>query len=561
MKKIDFMFKIKALVVVLFSLSMIWSCAKRGTITGGDKDKTPPKMLSSVPKNLSTNFNKNVIKIYFDEFIKLKDLQKQLIISPFMKTAPTILPQGNPSKYVTIKINDTLQANTTYSFNFGQSIVDNNEGNAFPHLKYVFSTGALIDSLSVGGTIKDSYEKSTDNFVNVMLYEVDDKYNDSVIFKKTPRYVANTLDSLTTFKIDNVKAGKYKLVALKESNTNYKFDPNKDKIGFYDQIISVPDSANYELSLFKEEIKFKPKKPVQASGNRILVGYEGDAENLKINVKQAEKPIPYKVTKFPDKDSVQVWFAPIKNDSLQLNLSNKNYKKDFVVKIKNQRLDTLKFSVKQTAIKPKDKFIITASIPLEKFDVKKMMLTKKDSSKVEFKTNYDEFNQNLEFLFEAEPAEKYKLLVLPNAIQDYLGKPNDTLSYNFTSKAASDFGNLKVNLENVKLFPVIAELTDAKGKILASEYSEKQTSVTFLLLEPEKYLLRVVYDENKNKKRDTGNYLDKKQPEEVVHFPTEIDVRANWDVEQAFDLSIAPTQIINETDDKEKVKEADENEE
>ncbi|MEO8516841.1 MAG: Ig-like domain-containing protein, partial [Flavobacterium sp.] len=199
--------KIKILAVAFCSLFIIVSCAKRGTITGGDKDITPPKITSSNPKNFSTNFSAKTIKINFNEYIKIKDLQKNLIISPPMETPATILPQGGASKYLTIKINDTLKANTTYSFNFGESIVDNNEGNVLPQLKYVFSTGALIDSLTVEGIIKDSYEKETDSFVNVMLYEVDEKYNDSIIYKQTPRYITNTLDSLKTFKIENVKAG------------------------------------------------------------------------------------------------------------------------------------------------------------------------------------------------------------------------------------------------------------------------------------------------------------------------------------------------------------------
>ncbi|WP_309607599.1 Ig-like domain-containing protein [Flavobacterium sp.] len=535
--------KFKVLFLILFTISILFSCAKRGTITGGDKDILPPKITSSSPKNFTTNFDKKIIKINFDEYIKVKDIQKQLIISPPMNIAPTVLPQGTASKFISIKINDTLIPNTTYSFNFGQSITDFNEGNAYPQLKYVFSTGIFIDSLSIEGTIKDSYEKNTDNFVNILLYEVDDKYNDSVIYKKTPRYITNTLDSLKTFKIENIKAGKYKLIALKEPNNNYKFDSNKDKIAFYNQTITIPDQSIYELELFKENLKFKSKKPVQASGNRIIMGYEGDAKNLNITAKQRGNILKTKITKFPEKDSVQVWFEPMKNDSIQIGVENLDYKKDYMVKIKNQRQDTLKLTSNAAAIlRLNEKFTIKASVPLEKFDVQKMSLTKKDSSKVDFKTNYDDFNQNLEILFTSEPDEKYTFKMVPKAVEDYLGKVNDSLKFSFSTKSLADYGNLKVNLQNVKSFPVIVELTDSKGKILAAQYSEKQTSVEFLLIEPQKYSMRVIYDTNKNKLRDTGNYLEKLQPEEVIHFPTEIDVRANWDVDQAFDLTLIPVE-------------------
>ncbi|PZO24132.1 MAG: hypothetical protein DCE86_17030, partial [Flavobacteriaceae bacterium] len=115
------MFRIRfAFLYIILALSVI-SCAKRGSITGGLKDTLPPVMRSSVPKNFSTNFNVQEIRITFDEYVKIKDVNKQLIISPPMKYPPIVSPT-NASKYISIKIKDTLQPNTTYSFNFGSSI-------------------------------------------------------------------------------------------------------------------------------------------------------------------------------------------------------------------------------------------------------------------------------------------------------------------------------------------------------------------------------------------------------------------------------------------------------
>ena len=96
------------------------SCANKGRPQGGEKDTEPPVIINTIPKNYSTNFKGRQIKIYFDEYIKISDLQKQLIISPPMKIQPEITPLGSPSKYITIKIYDTLQPNTTYAFNFGK---------------------------------------------------------------------------------------------------------------------------------------------------------------------------------------------------------------------------------------------------------------------------------------------------------------------------------------------------------------------------------------------------------------------------------------------------------
>src|SRR5690606_26565587 len=174
------------------SLLLLPSCAKRGFITGGAKDTIPPKIMNSSPENFTTNFSGKEIKIVFDELIKVKDINKQLIISPPMDKRPIIIPQGSASKYISIKIQDTLQPNTTYSFNFGQSITDNNEGNPYSQYRYVFSTGNYIDSLQIVGKIKDAFEQKTEKFVSVQLYDAT-TFSDSTIYKETPLYIANTL--------------------------------------------------------------------------------------------------------------------------------------------------------------------------------------------------------------------------------------------------------------------------------------------------------------------------------------------------------------------------------
>ena len=184
------------------------SCAKRGTITGGLKDTIAPTLKSSYPENYSVKFNSKKIKLTFDENVKIKNLNKQLIISPPMKNELLVLPT-TPTKTLTITINDTLQPDTTYSLNFGQSIADNNEGNPLNQFKYIFSTGDYIDSLALGGRIKDAHDKEAAAFVSIMLYEANEKFNDSTIYKENPRYITNTLDSLKTFRLENLKAGKY----------------------------------------------------------------------------------------------------------------------------------------------------------------------------------------------------------------------------------------------------------------------------------------------------------------------------------------------------------------
>ena len=526
----------------LFLLILLMaSCAKRGSITGGLKDTIAPVLKSSYPKNFSTDFKGTEIKLTFDEFIKLKDLKKQLIISPPMKNEPLILPTS-VGKYITIKINDTLQPNTTYSFNFGQSIEDNNEGNPLNQFKYVFSTGSTIDSLSISGAVKDAYTKDVESFVSVMLYEVNDKFKDSVVYKEFPRYITNTLDSLKTFKLENLKAGKYLLVAMKDYGSNNKFNPNKDKIGFKKQFITIPNDTVFELKLFKEVLPFKALKPVQVSGNRLIFPYEGKSDGMKLALKNKETDLPIIITKFPKKDSLQIWYKPLKVDSLSMAVSKEKYSKNFTFKIKDQKKDTLRITALQNGIlNYRDRFALESATPLTKFDQSKIKLITKDSVAVDFKTEYDEFNQRLFFDFKKEHSENYTFKILPGAITDYLEKTNDTLIYRLNTKAMEDYGNLKVNLQNVTHFPVIIQLTNQAGDVVATEYSESKTKIEFNFIEPALYSLRAIYDDNKNKEWDSGSYLEKRQAEEVIYFSKEIDVRANWDVDQVFDLSIPYT--------------------
>ena len=528
------------------------SCAKRGSITGGLKDTLAPVLNASFPKNYTTNFKGTEIKLTFDEYIKLKDLKKQLIISPPLKNEPLILPT-TVSKYITIKINDTLQPNTTYSFNFGQSIEDNNEGNPFSQFKYVFSTGAYIDSLTLSGSVKDAYDKEVESFVSIMLYDVNDTFNDSVVYNENPRYISNTLDSLKTFKLENLKAGKYLLVAMKDYNSNNKFNPKKDKIGFKKQFITIPTDSVQELKIFKEVLPYKAYKPVQVSGNRLVLPYEGKTNDVKITLKNGSAILPTIITKFPKKDSLQLWFKPLKVDSLAMVVAKDKYKADFNLKIKTQKKDSINITAVQSGILNfREQFTLESATPLIKFDNSKVKLINKDSVSVAFTTKYDDFNQQLFFDFKREASENYTFKIMPGALIDYLERPNDTLNFKIATKNLSDYGNLAVNLQNVKQFPVIVELTTEKGDVLATEYSENSSKVEFNLIEPALFWLRVIYDDNKNKKWDSGNYLKKRQAEEVIYFSKAVDVRANWDVEQAFDLSIPYTPEPKKKVDKKK---------
>ena len=144
---------IRNLVKISISILFIFSCANRGNPSGGEIDVDPPKIVKSFPQNFSTNFNSESIEIVFDEFIKIRKLENELIISPPIDPIPQISPVGSANKVLSITNIASLLENTTYSFNFGESIEDNNEGNILSDFRYVFSTVKFIDYLYISGNI------------------------------------------------------------------------------------------------------------------------------------------------------------------------------------------------------------------------------------------------------------------------------------------------------------------------------------------------------------------------------------------------------------------------
>lgn len=517
--------------IVVISL-LLSNCANRGTPSGGEKDTTPPIITKSEPENYSTNFKAREIKIYFDEYIKVNNLQKQLIISPPMDPEPEITPLGNASKYITIKISDTLLPNTTYAFNFGESIVDNNESNPYPYYRYVFSTGDYIDSLSVNGYITDAIKREPDEYVSVLLYDIDSTFTDSIIYKQKPKYITNTLDSITTFKLENLKAGTYLMIALKDKNSNYTFQQKTDKIGFIKEFISVPTDSVYRLTLFNEVVDFKAARPTLISGNKILFGYEGDAEEIKINLlSKVSDDYRSLITKDPKKDSLYYWYMPnIKNDSLLFKVTNTNYIDTLTVRIKDQTKDSLSIKpIESRTLRLTEDFELEANIPFKSIDETKITILDKDSTKVAFTASLDKFKYIYKFNFDKTEENVYKIKMLPETFTNFFeSQQNDTLNYTVRTKALSDYGDIRVTLKNAT-YPVIVQIVSQQGDVEVEKISNTNKPVDFLAITPGKYYLRVIFDTNGNKKYDAGNYLKKRQPERVSYYSDLLDVRAYSD--------------------------------
>ena len=532
--------RILGFLFLLLTVSALVQCARRGTPTGGDKDITPPKLIKAEPKNMSINFKTNKIRLYFDEYVKLKDIEKQLIVSPPLKYTPIITPQGSANKYVEIILKDTLKENTTYTFNFGQSIIDNNEGNPYSFLTYVFSTGDYIDSLKVSGVVKDAFNKNADTFISIMLYEIDSTYTDSTIYRQPPNYITNTLDSTPIFHLKNLKEGKYAMFGVKDEAKNNIFNQKTDKIAFIKDTINLPTDSVYLLTLFKEIPDYSISVPNFAAKNKIIFGYQGNGKDISIKpLSILPDTVKTKITKEREKDTLNYWFTPFKVDSLVFTVSNEKDRliDTFTVKTKKVAMDTLILQANQRgSLEFGRPFYIGANTPISSMDSSKVSMIRKDSSMVKFALELDTLGNKIDFDFEVEPNENYVLDLLPGAIMDFFGTENDTLTYRLTTKSYADFGNLRLTLEGPVTYPLIVQLTDEKGKTKKELFATEPQIFEFNNIDPSNYLIRVIFDTNGNQKWDTGNYLKQIQPERVSYYPVVVEVRANWEIPLTFTL-------------------------
>ena len=541
----------RKIIYSILSLAIISGCAKRGNPTGGPLDSLPPVLVNANPKLNSTNFDSEEIRLTFDEFVKLDKVQDQLIISPPLdKSAYEIKPLTGVSKKVFLKFIDSLDENITYTINFGNSIKDNNEGNPLTFFSYTFSTGETIDSLYVKGNISDAYDIETDEYVSIHLYRIDSTLNDSIIYNKQPTYISNSLDS-TSYRFKNLREGKYLIVAMKDVDNNYYFDPFYDKIGFIDSLITLPKDSIIDLKLFKEETDLIWDKPHFINSEKIGFGYYGklDFSRLVIDSNLPDS-VDYIFTKEIEKDTIYVWLTKNSFDSLNFNLIEKDTIKLTTVKFDRKRdtlIDSLSISAKTAnVIHLRESFKLSTNTPIKKIEDSLITVRDIDSILVPFVSSVNDNLDEIDIKFEVSPTDNYTIFILPDAIKDIKGVTNDTLQFNLVSQSLEDYGNIFLDVIRNNQSKFILHLIDSNEEIVR-EYKnvDQNTAYNFEYIKPGKYTFRLIEDLNKNDIWDTGNYLKKIKPEPVYYFPSELEVRANWDLNETFNLNI--NQSVNDS--------------
>ena len=536
--------------ILIPPLVLLFQCARVSYPSGGEIDSLPPVMTYASPKMNTIFFDKEEIIITFDEYIKLNDITKQLIISPPMdQDKYKIKPQSSVAKKIKIELLDSLISNTTYTFNFGESVIDNNEGNLLPFFQYTLSTGAVIDSLEIKGVVTDAFEIETEPYTSLHLYPIDSTYTDSTIFLNRPFYVTSTLDSVI-YNFRNLKGGSYEIIAIKDVGSNYVFNQNVDKIGFLDHPITLPQDSVINFRLFHEEPNLFWGRPFFINKRHIGFGYYGTPEPSKIEVQsKVATNFSYLITRNRETDTLDFWFKGPALDSLKLGIKEIDTTKVFTIRFKKEIKDSLIIeSMFSKIIQLRDTFKIKTNLPITNVNPDLINITNIDTLEVPFSVHLDDNYDRIALEFDLQPNDHYKIRLSPLALEDFWGNTHDTIFYQVKTKAISDYGNLNLQLIRNDSDPFVLELLNKNGEV-QGRYSDANELdfYQFPLLAPGEYLFRYIRDENDNKKWDTGNYLNKIQPEEVLYSQNPLELRANWDVNETLRIPDKNTKIIKRT--------------
>lgn len=451
----------------LMTTIFLMSCANIMAPTGGPRDETSPIVKLQSVNDSSLNFKGGKIQFEFDEFVQVKDIASQLTVTPLLKQNPVVTYH---KQKVTVYLSDTLlEPNTTYNISFGKSIQDIHEGNAAKDVGITFSTGAYFDSLSVKGKVIESTTGLADTSAWVLLYPAEK--SDSAFVKEKPMYIQKS--NLGLFEFKNLPNRKFTIYALKDNNNNLKYDALGEHVAFYETSINPLDSTNFILLY-----SFEEATRIDTSKSKLL-----------------KKGL---VTSSP---------------------------KNAITKISYRtNIDTTKMTKRTFDIN--NPIELTFDQKISSFDVSKIRLFQDEILDATSSISLDSTSKVISIKTNWVQDANYSLIVFKDFVKDSLNLSNSKQdTFNFKTKRTADYGFITViceaNAENW--------LELLSGEKMIARLQCNDTLVTFPLLNPSSYQLRILHDRNQNGKWDTGILFEKIKPEIIELVANELTVKANWE--------------------------------
>lgn len=600
-------------IALLLVIIGFYACASTGMPDGGPYDETPPKFVRATPEPNATNNKRKKISIEFDEYIKLDKASEKVIISPPQNEAPEVKVSGHR---VLVEFFDTLRENTTYTIDFGDAIVDNNEDNPLGNFAYAFSTGEHIDTMEVSGTVLSADNLEPVKGIQVGLHK---NLEDSA-FVKLPFDRISRTDSRGHFTIRGVAPGKYRIYALMDGNQNYLFDSKTEAVAFLDSLV-VPDMRpamrqdtvwneldtlaydtiyevhytrflpdNLILRSFKEENPMQYLvKSEREQLNRFSLYFSAKADTLPtIKGLDFDEKDAFIIESNPRNDTIRYWIKDtvmcerdtltfqmdyLATDTLgqlvpktdTLRMVNKIDKKRRMAlaeeAMKKEEKERKKRAKKGDTLKVEPKFFAMSVDAPSSLDLNRNIVLKFeepvehiDTAAIHMAVKVDSLWEDIPFILmgdsvvprqyqilaDWQPGQEYQLKIDSLGIKGIYGLYTNKVENQLKVKTLEDYGTLYLNIVGAGPHAVVQLLNSSDGVVRQQPVTDKNTCDFYFLQPSTKYYIRLFNDDNNNGVWDTGNYEEKRQPEEVYYFPKVWEMKANFEFEETWDIHAVP---------------------
>ena len=620
-------------VVALILVGGIFSrCANTMTPQGGPKDTIPPVIVKMTPDNFVTNAKTigNKIYIEFNEFVQLKDQNKEFFTSPAMKKKPVLTIRG---RGIAVQIRDTLLENTTYALNFGSAVRDNNEGNPLNAMRYVFSTGDKVDSMYCSGYTEDSYKADSVSKSFIWFYIADSLPDtpdwDSTMFNRKPDVIARA-ENNGIFIAQNLKPVPYRIYAYQDKNDNQLYEAGTDLVGFVDSLYNpaeMPDFAIWFDSLrmyptaepqlyfrmftdetFKRQTLQASERPLQHKAILQFGAAHPNIEEIRFDSVPRDKVIVDPQT--IGRDTIALWFnvpaadlpdtirgeiTYYKHDSIRqlvkttepLKLAwkyveSKEEEREREKQEKEreraekagetytppQKPNPFKFQMPTSGdVNPEKHLTIEFDYPLTKLDSTAVKLTEVDENGGEkpVKLTFEQDTANMRrwrLVAKWKELAKYNMLIPSGTFENVAGEQNDTIKCSYVGIDHEKFATVLINVTGkTNGAKYIVQLTNAQGAVQQEKRDVTGGLVQFNYVNPGEIKIRVVEDMNGNGRWDSGNVVERRQPERSELYANDkgedlFVTKANWEMELSIDMNklfapITMQSLIKTLDDRE----------
>lgn len=599
---------------LLFATAFLSRCASMMTPTGGPRDTIPPVIVRMDPDNFSVNrptTGHGKIYIEFDEYVQIKDQQKEFFTSPQMKKKPLVTLRG---RGVVVQLRDTLEVNTTYALNFGSSIRDNNEGNPLYSMRYVFSTGPEVDSMVLSGYTADGYKADSVSKSFIWFFPADSvewvPQYDSTVFKYKPSVIGRA-ETNGIFIAQNLKPIDYRVYAVQDKNDNQIYEPGSDQIGFVEGVYNpakMPDftiwydsvrqyvTAQPQLYLrmftdkaFRRQLLSETERPLQHKALLYFSAAHPRVERIRFDSIPDEAVIVDPQT--VGRDTIALWFnvpsaslpdslkgeiTYFKHDTLnrlqevteplKLNWRLIETKDQEREREKNERdrrkaeeageewvepekPNPFAFKLPLTGeVNPEEHLTAEFDYPLARLDSAAVLLTTTDArNQVEdVPVHFVRDTARLRRWYIRAPwttGAQYTLTIPAGAITDIAGFSNDSIVGKYTVYDPEKFATVKIHVTGRDdTTKYIIQLLDGSNSLKQEKRDVVTGEVQFNYVPAGEIKFRIIEDRNGNGKWDTGNVVERLQPERAEIYANEqgedtFATKTNWEVEFAMDMN------------------------